>query len=112
MRGTQGSSFSRLRIVAGLAAAVLGIATCLTAAPATAAPSPSPSPSPAPTAKSSGSTADAPTDIVCTKGPNGHPVNCPSALPVSKLPASAKNQAMVAQPVTDPAQLVDTRTWT
>jgi predicted alpha-1,2-mannosidase len=110
MRGTQGSSFSRSRIVAGLAAAVLGIATCLTAAPATAAPSPSPSP--APTAKSSGSTAAAPRDIVCTKGPNGHLVNCPDQLPTSKLPAGAKNQAVVTQAVTDPATLVDTRTWT
>jgi predicted alpha-1,2-mannosidase len=110
MRGTQGSSFSRSRIVAGLAAAVLGIATCLTAAPATAAPSPSPSP--APSAKSSGSTAADPKDIVCTEGPNGRPVNCPSALPASKLPAGAKNQAMVTQAVTDPAQLVDARTWT
>ena len=111
MRGTQGSSFSRLRVVAGLAAAVLGIAMCLTAAPATAAP-PSPSPSPAPSARSSGSTAAAPTDIVCTAGLDGRPVNCPSALPASKLPASAKSQAVVAAPVTDPAQLVDTRTWT
>jgi predicted alpha-1,2-mannosidase len=110
MRGTQSSSFSRLRIVAGLSAAVLGIATCLTAAPATAAPSPSPSP--APSAKSSGSTAAAPTDIVCTEGLNGLPVNCPSQLPASKLPASAKSQAVVTAPVTDPAQLVDTRTWT
>ncbi|HYU04175.1 MAG TPA: GH92 family glycosyl hydrolase, partial [Jatrophihabitantaceae bacterium] len=110
MRGTQGSSFSRLRIVAGLAAAVLGIATCLTATPATAAPSPSPSP--APSARSSGSTAAAPTDIVCTEGLNGLPVNCPGQLPASKLPASAKSQAVVTAPVTDPAQLVDTRTWT
>src|SRR6266516_1321052 len=111
MRGTQGSSFSRLRVVAGLAAAVLGIAMCLTAAPATAAP-PSPSPSPAPSARSSGSTAAAPTDIVCTAGPNGRPVNCPSPLAASKLPAGARNQAIVTQAVTDPAQLVDTRTWT
>ncbi len=111
MRGTQGSSSARLRIVAGLAAAVLGIATFLTAAPATGAP-PSPSPSPAPTARSSGSTAAAHPDIVCTEGLDGLPVNCPSQLPTSKLPARAKSQAVVTTPVTDPAQLVDTRTWT
>jgi predicted alpha-1,2-mannosidase len=48
----------------------------------------------------------------CTKGPNGHPVNCPRPVPASKLPAGAKNQAVVTQAVTDPAPLVDTRTWT
>jgi predicted alpha-1,2-mannosidase len=48
----------------------------------------------------------------CTKGPNGHPVNCPGPLSASKLPAGAKSQALVTQAVTDPAPLVDTRTWT
>src|SRR6266581_8499626 len=111
MRGTQGSSSARLRLVTGLAAAVLGVATFLTAAPATGAP-PRTSPSPPPTARSSGSTAAAHTDIVCTEGLDGLPVNCPSQLPASKLPARAKSQAVVNTPVTDPAQLVDTRTWT
>jgi predicted alpha-1,2-mannosidase len=49
---------------------------------------------------------------VCTKGQNGHPVNCPGPVAASKLPAGAKNQAVVTQAVTDPAPLVDTRTWT
>ncbi len=33
-------------------------------------------------------------------------------MPAAKLPAGAKNQALVTQAVTDPAPLVDTRTWT
>jgi predicted alpha-1,2-mannosidase len=33
-------------------------------------------------------------------------------VPSSKLPAGAKNQALITQPVTAPATLVDTRTWT
>jgi predicted alpha-1,2-mannosidase len=48
----------------------------------------------------------------CTKGKDGHLVNCPSPVPTSKLPAGAKNRAVVTEAVTDPATLVDTRTWT
>ncbi len=48
----------------------------------------------------------------CTKGANGLPVHCPGPVPRSKLPALAKDQSTVSQPVTEPAGLVDTRTWT
>src|SRR5258706_2886590 len=111
MRGTQLSPFSRRRVIVGLvAAAVLGGAPSVSAAPAAAAPSPSPAPSPSvPTRPSSAKPVPA---AACTKGPNGRPVHCPGPVPASKVPAGAKNQALVTQSVTDPAPLVDTRTWT
>src|SRR5438552_4052660 len=53
-----------------------------------------------------------PVTAACTRGSNGRPVHCPGAVPATKLPAGAKNQATVTQAVTDPAPMVDTRTWT
>jgi predicted alpha-1,2-mannosidase len=49
---------------------------------------------------------------VCTEGSNGRPTHCPGPVPQSKLPANAKDQSIVSQPVPNPAALVDTRTWT
>src|SRR6266487_1152117 len=113
MRGTQLLPFSRILVIVGLvAAAVLGGATSLSAAPAAAAPSPGPSPEPSSSVPARASTARTVPPAACTKGPNGHPVHCPGPVPASKLPAGAKNQDLVTQPVTDPAPLVDTRTWT
>jgi predicted alpha-1,2-mannosidase len=113
MRRTQLSPFSRRRVIVGLvAAAVLGGATSMSAVPAAAAPGPSPAPQPGssvPTRPSSDTTT---LPAACTKGPNGHPVHCPGPVSAAKVPTGAKNQAAVAQPVTDPAPLVDTRTWT
>src|SRR5947207_7934100 len=105
MRGIQLSPFSRSRATVGLvAAAVLGGAAALNAAPALAAPSPS-----VPARAGGAGTAPA---AICAKGSNGRPVHCPGPVPASKAPAGAKNLAPVTQPVTDPAPLVDTRTWT
>ncbi len=113
MRGTQLLPFSRRRVIVGLvAAAVLGGATSLSAAPAAAAPSPGPSPEPSSSVPTRASSAMTVPPAACTKGPNGHPVHCPGPVPASKVPAGAKNQALVTQLVTDPAPLVDTRTWT
>jgi predicted alpha-1,2-mannosidase len=113
MRGSQRSPLSRRRVVVVLvAAAVLGGATSLGGAAAVAAPGPNPSPSSsAGVATSPGNDGKAPA-AACTKGPNGHPVHCPGPVPPAKAPAGAKNLATVTQPVTDPAPLVDTRTWT
>src|SRR5436190_5284938 len=104
MRGIQLSPFSRPRAIVGLVAAiVLGGAASSSAAPAAAAPSPSPG-----KPGNAGTVAAA----VCAKGPNGRPVHCPGPVPASKAPGGAKDQALVTQPVTDPAPVVDTRTWT
>ncbi len=111
MRRTQRSLFSRRRVTIGLiTAAVLGVGTTLTAAPAAASPGPSPAPNPGSSTPTSPTSASGAATATCTKGPNGHPVNCP--VPATKAPAGAKNKALVTQPVTDPATLVDTRTWT
>jgi predicted alpha-1,2-mannosidase len=94
---SQLSLFSRRRVIVGLVTAVvLGGTTFVSAVPAAAAPSPGPAASQA----------------ACVKGPNGRPVRCPAPVPDAKLPAGARNQALVTQPVTAPAPLVDTRTWT
>jgi predicted alpha-1,2-mannosidase len=55
---------------------------------------------------------DAHGPAVCTAGANGRPVRCPGQVPKSQLPAKAKDQSIVSAPVTAPATLVDTRTWT
>jgi predicted alpha-1,2-mannosidase len=105
---------SRTRVFVALAA--LAALTCLSAAPAMAAPSPAPSPTPptpgssAPASPGSATSAQRAT---CTEGPNGLPVNCQAPVPASKLPSAAKNRAAAApQAVSNPATLVDTRTWT
>jgi predicted alpha-1,2-mannosidase len=48
----------------------------------------------------------------CSKDASGHLVSCPAPVPYLRLPAGARNQARISGPVTDPAKLVDTRTWT
>jgi predicted alpha-1,2-mannosidase len=48
----------------------------------------------------------------CTITASGHLSNCPAKLPVSALPRGARDHATVTKPVTDPATMVDTRTWT
>jgi predicted alpha-1,2-mannosidase len=113
MQGTQLSPLSRGRVILGLVAAgVLGVATFLGAAPAAATPGPSPSPGPSSGVATTPDGARGVASAACTKGAHGRPLHCPDPVPASKLPAGAKNQALVTQPVADPAPLVDTRTWT
>ena len=111
MRGTSKPPFSRWGMATLAAAVVLGVAAAPAAA---AAPIPSPSAAPGAGASTPGGagTKSAVPPIACTKGPDGHLVNCSSRVPASKMPARAKDQAVVTQAVTDPATLVDTRTWT
>jgi predicted alpha-1,2-mannosidase len=80
----------------------------------TAAPSPSPTaaPSPGPSPRAAASQASSRPPGVCSTAPDGRLVNCPKPVPRSKMPAGARNVATLAQPVSDLAQLVDTRTWT
>ena len=112
MRRTHPSPFSRRRVVAAVAAVVLSGAGLLSAAPAVAAPNPSPTHQPgANTAAKAGKGQSAP-EVACTKGANGKLVRCPGPVSTSRMPANAKNKAAVTQPVTDPATLVDARTWT
>ncbi|HKS99832.1 MAG TPA: GH92 family glycosyl hydrolase, partial [Rugosimonospora sp.] len=49
---------------------------------------------------------------VCGKGRDGRLSSCPAALPATRLPAGARNAGAVSDPVSDPATLADTRTWT
>jgi predicted alpha-1,2-mannosidase len=92
----------------------VGMTTAMIALPARAARSSTPifttPATAAPTAADGASHAGPP--VVCTKGQNGRPVNCPARVPRGKLPSGATNTSQVTQPVTDPATLVDTRTWT
>ena len=49
---------------------------------------------------------------VCSTNAAGDVVDCPAPVRAATLPAGARNQAVVRQPVRDLAALVDTRTWT
>jgi predicted alpha-1,2-mannosidase len=99
--------------VAALVLAVLSAAQARAAAPAgsvSAAPSPSPAASAPPGAsalKRPGGQKPA-----CVEGTNGRPQGCAPALPPASIPGGAKNKAAVTAPVSSPAGLVDTRTWT
>jgi predicted alpha-1,2-mannosidase len=48
----------------------------------------------------------------CTITASGHLTHCPAKLPVSALPRGARDHAKITAPVTNPAKMVDTRTWT
>jgi predicted alpha-1,2-mannosidase len=83
----------------------------LATVPAARAASPSPgSPSPSP----SGPAGHLPNGRHpdCTKGTDGKPTSCPPPLKAAQLPGGARNHARVSTAVTNPATLVDTRTWT
>lgn len=49
---------------------------------------------------------------VCSATASGGLVNCPPPPRRAQLPAGARNNALVTGPVTSPASIVDTRTWT
>ena len=104
---------AKFRLVALTASCIL-IAAMATAQ---ADPSPAPSPGAPPSTASPSSAAPAEangngTIVPCAKGPNGRPTDCPKPVPPGKRPAGARNTTPLNQPVSDPATLVDTRTWT
>jgi predicted alpha-1,2-mannosidase len=79
-------------------------------------PAPSASPQPAPSSPVSASARSAATrparhDTICAETLDGRVTDCPRPPAKSKLPAGARDSATVSQPVSDPATLVDTRTW-
>jgi predicted alpha-1,2-mannosidase len=113
MRGTSPSPFSRRQMVLGIAAAaVFAVVTSMSAAVAAPSPSPAP-PTRGSTAPTTAGSANKGHQATCTEGANGLPVNCQAPVPTSKLPSAAKNKAAAApQAASDPATLVDTRTWT
>src|SRR5579859_7760167 len=110
---------SRRRAIRGTATIALAVAGIVFAAvpAATAAPSPTATPSPIPsTSAPPGPASPAPAftpkkPASCVKGPDGKPTACPPALKQAQLPAGAKNKNPLGT-VSDPATLVDTRTWT
>jgi predicted alpha-1,2-mannosidase len=121
-RGTHDSRLSRRPMLTAAAAAGMvgvGIATSLIALPAGAASSRTQVPTgpttttaaPAALNGPAGSDSHGPPPA-CTKGQNGRPVNCPAPVPSNRLPSGATNTTPITQPVTDPATLVDARTWT
>jgi predicted alpha-1,2-mannosidase len=103
------------------AAAMLAVGLSLggSAAMASTSPQPAPTASPRP-APSSPISASAPSAanrpahhrIACEEALDGRVTDCAKPLAKAKLPAGARNSAVVSQPVADPAALVDTRTWT
>jgi predicted alpha-1,2-mannosidase len=78
--------------------------------PSAAAATPAPSPSPSPRAAARPAATSPPG--VCSTAPDGRLVHCPRPVPRAKMPAGARNDSTLTQPVSNPAQLVDTRTWT
>jgi predicted alpha-1,2-mannosidase len=109
---TAAHHFARISVpLATLAAGVL-IGGTAVAAPAPSSPTSTPSPAPtaAPTASASAESGSTP--VVCSKGPDGHLVNCPKPVRKSERPAGARNTTTVTTAPTNPAALVDTRTWT
>jgi predicted alpha-1,2-mannosidase len=112
---------SRWTLAAVLATAGIlgaGMTSAVAASPtppspsATATPSPAPGgPSAAPNARSGGRQAGN-SPAVCSTGPSGRLLNCPKPVARKQRPHGARNTARVNAPVSNLAQLVDTRTWT
>jgi predicted alpha-1,2-mannosidase len=101
--------------VAALAAAVLVSGNAVAAAaPSSPAPSPSASSSStaSPATPQTAHNGSAGTPVVCAKDANGHLLDCPKPVAKSKRPAGARNTTTVTAPVSNPAALVDSRTWT
>jgi predicted alpha-1,2-mannosidase len=103
------------------AAAMLAVGLSLAAPAAMASTSPQPTPSasprPGPSSPISASAPSAATRpahhrTACEEALDGRVTDCAKPLAKAKLPAGARNSAVVSQPVADPAALVDTRTWT
>jgi predicted alpha-1,2-mannosidase len=118
MRSMHKARLARWPVMLAVAAAGLA-GTGLAAAPASAAAggssaaaSPSPRPSPSPSPRAAATPASASPGGVCSVTPDGHLVNCPKPVPKAKMPAGARNTTILTQPVSNLAQLVDTRTWT
>jgi len=108
-------------LVATAAASLMlaGVAQASTALPgAGASPNPSASTSPNPgagagvSASLAAKASAAGKGGTCTVTTTGHLTKCQKPVPVSKLPAGAKNKATLSAPVSDLASLVDARTWT
>jgi predicted alpha-1,2-mannosidase len=105
-------------IARGTGWVILAIVAILFAVmPATANAGATPSPDPAASAPPGppGGHAATPAGkkpVTCTKGLDGRPANCPAALTQAQVPPGAKNHTQLTAPVTNPATLVDTRTWT
>jgi predicted alpha-1,2-mannosidase len=100
-----------------LAAAALVIAV-IPGARAAGTPSATATPSPTPSASASPSASAKTPALIgarhptsCAKGPDGKLESCPSPIASAAVPAGAKNHSTL-QSVSDPATLVDTRTWT
>jgi predicted alpha-1,2-mannosidase len=106
-------------LILAIAAILVAVIPSVGGAAARAAtPSPSPAASPPPASPPPGSVggvaklagAKSP-PVSCRKGADGRVTSCPPALSQPRLPAGAKNKAALST-VSDPATLVDTRTWT
>ncbi len=110
---------ARRRAIHGTATIALAVAGIVFAAvpAATAASSPTATPSPVPsTSAPPGAGGHAPAfapkkPVSCVKGPDGKPAACPAVLKQAQLPFGAKNKNPLNS-VSNPATLVDTRTWT
>jgi predicted alpha-1,2-mannosidase len=96
-------------LAAGLLGAGLGT---VPAASAATSNQPAPAASTAPGAPAAGQPRLNARVHTCTKKPNGHLASCAPPVPASQLPAGTRDKSTVRKLVTDPATLVDTRTWT
>jgi predicted alpha-1,2-mannosidase len=93
-----------MRRPAALLTSVVALATTLFSGTSALAQTPNPAPSP-------GSHLRNDHPATCVKGAGGRLINCPKPLAAKALPNGAKDRSTLAS-VSDPAALVDTRTWT
>ena len=95
-----------------IAAILVAVIPSARAATPAGTPSPSPATSAPPSPGGHAVTLAGQKPVSCTKGTDGKLVSCPAVIKQAQLPAGAKNKSTVNTPVTNPATLVDTRTWT
>src|SRR5262245_4019654 len=93
------------------AAAVLATAGTLAVGMSVTSPASAATSAQALASQSAASRGDSPSashGTACSKTSTGHLTHCENPVPVSKLPAPAKNQAVLSQTPADIASLVDT----
>jgi predicted alpha-1,2-mannosidase len=100
------------RLPGSVALAVASVAAVTMATAGSASATPSPSPSPAAATRTTGAVLRHQRTADCTITAAGRLQHCALPKNTVHLPAGARDQAKVTKPVTDPAALVDTRTWT
>jgi predicted alpha-1,2-mannosidase len=98
--------------ILGIGLSAAGPAAATSATSATSAPNPAPSTVASPVSATAGHKILTRRTTTCSETTAGRVTDCAKPVTSSRLPAGARNKSKMSAAVTQPATLVDTRTWT